>query len=130
MKTKSTVEADTSLAVVPSADRRRHARFGTDTFLGTLWLVRRGRSVAVKYEPCPLINLSYGGVSFRSPLPLRKRAVCWALVELTSPFRDACLATIRVCWVRPVLSSSEVVAGARFLQTNKGWVGDEDQVLQ
>lgn len=119
-----------ALAVVPSEDRRRHTRFGADTLQGTVWLVRHSRSAAVQYEPCRLLNLSYGGVGFRSPVPLRKRAVCWALVELTSPFRDTALATIRVCWVRPERSSSEVVAGARFLQTNKGWVGEEEQVPQ
>lgn len=114
---------------VLSEERRRHTRF-TTTFRGTLWLVHHSRSASTQYEPCPLLNLSHGGVGFRSPRPLRKGAVCWVLVEVTSPFKDAALATIRVCRVRPVPSSSEVVAGARFLQTNKGWIGDEEQVLQ
>jgi hypothetical protein len=130
LKNKPIVQPATAPVSVPSADRRRHTRFGTETFHGTLWLVRHGRSATVKYEPCQLVNLSYGGVGFRSSLPLRKRAVCWALVELTAPFRDAALATLRVCWVRPVPSCAEFVAGARFLQTNKGWVGDEEQVVQ
>jgi hypothetical protein len=114
---------------VPSEELRRHTRFGTATFHGTLWLVNHSRSATAAYEPCPLLNLSYCGVGFRSPRPLRKGAVCWVLVEVTSPFKDAALATIRVCCSSRAWSS-EAVAGARFLQTNKGWIGDEEQVLQ
>lgn len=93
---------------VPSEERRRHTRFGTATFHGTLWLVHHSRSATAEYEPCPSLNLSYGGVGFRSPRPLRKGAVCWVLVEVTSPFKDAALATIRVC-----CSSRAVVFGGR-----------------
>jgi PilZ domain len=116
--------------VTAPSERRRHIRFGAATIEGTLWLVDQSDSAAARCEPCPLLNLSYGGVRFRSPRPLRKGSVSWVLVELTSPFKDAALATIRLCWVCPVPSSSEVVVGARFLRTNKGWIGDEEQVLQ
>jgi hypothetical protein len=130
LKIKRMAQPDDLPVAGPSEERRRHMRFGATTFQGTLWLVHHSRSATGEYEPCPLVNLSYGGVAFRSPRPLRKGDVCWVLVELTSPFRDAALATIRLCWVCPEPSSSEIVAGARFLRTNKGWIGDEEQVLQ
>lgn len=106
------------------ADRRHHRRFDTHTLAATLAMVRAG-SAGVELEPCTLLNLGYGGMSFRLPRAPSKHQNYWFLIDLAEPFDQLVLVRARVCWVRPAGSVASE-AGAVFVESSKGWLGPED----
>jgi hypothetical protein len=106
------------------ADRRRCRRFDAKTLAARASLIRTGR-VGPELEPCTLLDLGYGGVSFRVPWAPDEHAEYRFLIDLAEPFSDLVLVRARVCWVRRAGAVSSE-AGAVFVESSKGWLGPED----
>ena len=106
------------------ADRRHHRRFEPNALAAKVSLIRPG-SAGPELEPCTLLNLGYGGMSFRLPCAPRKCGDYRFLIDLAKPFDDLVLVRARVCWVRQAGSLSSE-AGAVFVESSKGWLGPED----
>lgn len=116
------VDGKTDHAQVVS-DARRYRRFGAGVVTARVLMVRRRRS-GLEVEDCPLVNLSYGGVCFRTRGALRKYGSHRLLIEIKAPFLDTARVRVQIRWIRP-LDSQTIIAGAEFLETNKGWLGPE-----
>ncbi len=99
-------------------ERRLFKRFGMATrdCQLTLIRVRGGRR---ERETCILVDLSDGGLRFRSFRPVEQGEALEFLVNLGTPFHRSGSVPARVCWVRD-LGSHEYDCGAKFLEGSKG----------
>jgi hypothetical protein len=79
----------------------------------------------MEVEECPLVNLSYGGICFRTRSALKQHGTQRLLIDVKAPFQDTARARIRIRWIRPV-DSQEITVGAVFVESSKGWLGPED----
>ena len=122
------------LALVPDAktgrvrvipDARRYRRVNAGVVAGRVLMIRRGPS-RLEVEECPLVNLSYGGICFRTRGALKKHGTHRLLIEIKAPFKDTARARVRIRWIRP-LDSQEIIAGAVFVKSSKGWLGPEEE---
>lgn len=106
------------------ANRRRCRRFDAKALAAKASLIRIGKA-GPELEPCKLLDLGYGGVSFRVPWAPSEHGDYRFLIDLTEPFGDLVLVRARVCWVRQAGAVSSE-AGAVFVESSKGWLGPED----
>ena len=106
------------------ADRRHFRRFDANTLAARLSMIRAG-SAGLELLPCTLLNLGYGGMSFRLPWAPTKHGDYRFLIDLAEPFDELVLVRARVCWVRQA-GSVDSDAGAVFVESSKGWLGPED----
>jgi hypothetical protein len=88
-------------------------------------MIRRGPS-GMEVEECPLVNLSYGGICFRTRSALKKLGTYRLLIEVKAPFQSTARTRVRIRWIRPV-DSQEIIMGAVFVESNQGWLGPEEQ---
>lgn len=109
--------------VIP--DARRYRRVNAGVVAGRVLMIRRGPS-RLKVEECPLVNLSYGGICFRTRKALKKHGTHRLLIEVKAPFQDTARTRVKIRWIRP-LDSQEIIAGAVFVESNKGWLGPEEE---
>lgn len=108
--------------VIP--DARRYRRADTHAVTARVSITRRGPS-GMEVEECPLVNLSYGGICFRTRGALKKHGTHRLLIEIKAPFQGTARTRVRIRWIRPV-DSQEIIAGAVFVESNMGWLGPED----
>ncbi len=105
-------------------ERRRHKRFdmsSRECRLGLLLETGGG----LETENCVLLNLSFGGMCFRSPQSVQEQEECQFLMDLKLPGRRLALVKARICWVQP-LETQERMLGAEFLESTLGWLGPEE----
>jgi hypothetical protein len=127
---KLTSSASSGWTLTPSADRRRHKRFGPDAVKCAAWVIYPSDPATVKYELGTLVNISSGGICFSTELPLMTSVNYRLLLEMIEPMRGSVLATARVCWIQRDRLSERFRAGAAFVESDKGWVGPEDDVQE
>jgi hypothetical protein len=106
------------------SERRHHKRFDTVCIPGSLSVVGEGQSGLTLHDGV-LINLSYGGVCFRTSLPLAKNDIVRCLLDLKDPFNELVFVKARVLWTKRD-EHAESLSGAVFLESSKGWFGPED----
>ena len=107
-------------------DRRHHKRFDMTSKASTLALVRE-TSRGLEVVNCTLVNLSFGGMCFRAPWPVREREECQFLLDLKLQARRLALVKARICWVKDNDREPENrVSGAVFLESSLGWTGPEE----
>ena len=107
-------------------ERRRHKRFDMTSRDCRLALVSN-TSAGLGIESCVLINLSYGGMCFRTAQVLQERDECQFLMDLKVPRECLALVRARICWMGPQ-GGQERMLGAEFLESTLGWVGPEENL--
>ena len=105
-------------------DRRHHKRFDMTSKPNTLALVRETNR-GLELVNCTLVNLSYGGLCFRAPWPVREQEECQFLLDLKLQTKRLALVKARICWVKD-LEPEDHVSGAVFLESTLGWTGPEE----
>ena len=116
--------ASQASTMMTAADRRRHKRFEITSRERGLALVKDSEGKEER-EPCALLNVSYGGISFRASRALQEGAIHKFFIEMPLPIGFSVLVKARVCWVRGA-DSQGYDLGAEFLESSKGWLGPED----
>ena len=111
----------------PDPDRRRHRRFDMAGHGGKAVLVRRTDDQP-ELEECALMDLSYGGMRFRTHRPLRVGEAYEFLIGLEEPLMSA-VVNARIRWVEP-RAPLDWHLGAEFLESSTGWLGPEDDPAQ
>jgi len=105
-------------------ERRRQKRFDMTSRECRLGLLRE-TSGGLQTENCVLLNLSFGGMCFRTPQSLQELEECQFFIDLKLPGRRLALVKARICWVR-LLETQERMLGAEFLESTLGWLGPEE----
>jgi hypothetical protein len=106
--------------MMTAPDRRRHKRFEITSRERRLALVEDSGSEEER-EQCALLNVSYGGISFRASRELQEEAIHQFFIEMPLPIGSV-LVKARICWV--LRSDSQGYdLGAEFLESSKGWLG-------
>jgi hypothetical protein len=105
-------------------DRRRYHRFDSDAVQVNIATIRRGDN-SIELVDCRLTNICYGGMCLSTTWPLERDKDYEFLVDLRSPIDDWVLVKAHICWTRQ-LDDSHQAAGAAFIESSKGWLGQED----
>jgi hypothetical protein len=113
--------ANRASAMMTAPDRRRHKRFEITSRERRLALVEDSGSEEER-EQCALLNVSYGGISFRASRALQEGAIHKFFIEMPLPIGFSVLVKARICWVRRS-DSQGYDLGAEFLESSKGWLG-------
>jgi len=118
--------ANRASAMMQAPDRRRHRRFEITSREHGLALVEdlEGKN---EREQCALLNISYGGISFRASRALHEGATRKCFIEMPLPIGFSVLVKARICWIRRSASQGYDL-GAEFLESSKGWLGPEEDL--
>jgi hypothetical protein len=109
-----------------NSDQRRYRRLDAASLSArAAAIVTQSRSLALR--PCPLSNLSYGGMCFSTDEPLVVGAEYRFLIDLASPFDDLVLVRARIVWTG-VDDAGRHQAGVQFVESSKGWLGPDDEM--
>jgi len=77
-------------------------------------------------ERYAVMDLSYGGMRFRSRDPFGDAEEHRFLIEIEAPVRDSAVVRAQIRWGR-ALGPRSHDCGAVFLESTKGWLGPEEQ---
>ena len=109
------------------SDQRRHRRLDAASLSArAAAIVTDSRNLALR--PCPISNLSYGGMCFSTDEPLVVGAEYRFLIDLASPFDDLVLVRARTVWTG-VDDAGKHQAGVQFVESSKGWLGPDDEMI-
>lgn len=109
-----------------NSDQRRHRRLDAASLSArAAAIVTQSRDLALR--PCPLTNLSYGGMCFSTEEPLVVGAEYRFLIDLASPFDDLVLVKARTVWTG-IDDAGRHQAGVQFVESSKGWFGPDDEL--
>jgi hypothetical protein len=106
------------------ADRRHYRRFASEDLAANLLMVRE-RDTHRRFELCTLLNISYGGMCFRTHATLWKSGSYQFLLEIVAPFKDIVHVRARICWISAA-SGVDVIVGVAFVASSKGWLAPEE----
>jgi hypothetical protein len=107
------------------SDQRRHRRLDAASLSARAAAILT-QSQQLALRPCPLSNLSYGGMCCSTEEPLVVGAEYRFLIDLASPFDDLVLVKARTVWTG-VDDTGRHQAGVQFVESSKGWFGPEDE---
>jgi hypothetical protein len=105
-------------------DRRRHTRFDMSNTPTELWLISSGGE-GNRFEPCRLLNLSFGGMCFSSSHSLEQEKIYPFRIKLTDLDPDAFSVQAEIRWLQE--DPAGWVMGAAFRESTKGWLGPDDK---
>jgi hypothetical protein len=107
-----------------AVERRRYRRYSPAELLGpaTAQRIRLGRVAGGDFR---VVNLSHGGICLRTRQTLHPGASLplWLILPL-----GKASVRVQIKWVHRV-DEGEFVAGAEYLESNKGWFGPEEDVV-
>lgn len=106
-------------------ERRHFQRFEMATRDCRLTLIR-GRGLENQCQNCILVDLSYGGMRFHSPFPIRNGEVLEFVVSIASPVKRSGFCRGRACWGCPI-DSQKFDCGAELFEESKGLFGPDEE---
>ena len=109
-----------SQRVMAGFEKRRHRRFDM-TASGSQAALVQWDGPHLKQRYLDLLNLSYGGMCFRSAEHLGSGTVRHYLLDVKGIVEDVVFVKARVQWVKPT-DTGEFLCGASFLESSKGWL--------
>ncbi len=106
------------------SERRRHKRFDLVSTGSMLGRIERG-GPSLRLRDCELVNLSFGGMCFRSTEELEPEEQYDFLIDLRAPLKELIFARSSIRWVRSFDSRGWII-GAAIVESNKAWLGEFD----
>ena len=103
---------------------RRHKRFDMQSAGCRLARVEHG-GTALRLQPCELINLSFGGICFRSSEELEPEGFYSFLLDLSEPIKELILLKSNIRWVHSCGSVGWIIGGA-VIESTRSWLGGLD----
>jgi hypothetical protein len=102
-------------------DRRRNKRFDVVSTGSKLARIERGgRSLTLK--DCELVNLSFGGMCFRSTEELEPEGQYDFLILLRAPLQELVFVRSDIRWLHSADSSGWMI-GAAIVESSRDWLG-------
>jgi c-di-GMP-binding flagellar brake protein YcgR len=109
-------------APVAGGERRRYPRhLAPGLKCEAAWLGEAERTD----DPVELLNISTGGMCFRTRRPIQEGQQVWLELRLPSPMGLALVRCV-VRWVQADVLPGAHRVGVEFLESTKGWVGPEE----
>ena len=109
-----------SKLVSTESEKRRHRRFDM-TASGSQAALLSWDDGVLQRNYLELLNLSYGGMCFRSNERLDPGAEPYCLLNLQGFIDDVVFVKARVEW-QTIMNTGEFLCGASFLESSKGWL--------
>ena len=107
------------------SERRRHKRFDLVATGSKLGRIERG-GPSLTLHNCELVNLSFGGMCFRSTEELELEGEYDFLIDLRAPIKELIFVRSNIQWVYPAAVPRAWIIGAAIMESNKAWLGAYD----
>jgi len=111
----------------PGSERRRYKRFDMVPTGSTLARIERGGRFLTLRE-YTLIDLSFGGMGFRSTEELEPEEQYDFLIDLRAPLKELIFVRSNIRWVRSSESRGWII-GATIVESSRAWLGAFDHPI-
>ena len=111
----------------PGTERRRHKRFDMASTGSKLARIERG-SPSLTLKDYDLVNLSFGGMCFRSTEELEPEGLYDFLIDLQAPLKVLIFVRSSIRWVRPCGAQGWLI-GAAVVESSRTWLGAFDDYI-